>query len=285
MKVDEIMSSPVVAVRPADPIAHAKNLMLRHKVKHLVVVDRGAPVGMLSMRDIAKALGKGSAAWRRRPVDLVPVARVMRRGKVTVSVGTDLKKVAATMLKHDVGSLIVQDGVKIVGVVTKTDLVRSFSELVGDRIKVSDIMTRDLVTVNRTHSLAHVVELMKKRGVSRVVVVEGGRPVGMITEGDITFAQLEQPAEGIKEREVKYTRKLERADRPRARYLKRTALLTAEDVMRSNVLTIDADKDAAQAAAMMIEHGISGLPVVEGEKLAGIITKTDLVRGIANVGV
>jgi CBS domain-containing protein len=55
--------------------------------------------------------------------------------------------------------------------------------------------------------------------------------------------------------------------------------------MRSNVLTIDADRDAAQAAAMMIEYGISGLPVIEGGKLAGIITKTDLVRGIANVGV
>jgi CBS domain-containing protein len=279
------MSSPVVAVRPADPIAHAKNLMLRHKLKHLVVVDRGTPVGMLSMRDIAKALGKGSAAWRRRPVDPVPVARVMRRGNVSVSVGTDVKKAAAIMLKHNVGSLVVQDGENMVGVVTKTDLVRSFSELLGDRAKVSDLMTRDLVTVNRTHSLAHVVELMKKRGVSRVIVAEGGRPVGIITEGDITFAELEQSAEGIKESEVKYTRRLERADRPRARYLKRTALLTAGDVMRPNVLTIDADEGAAQAAVMMIEHGISGLPVIEGGKLAGIITKTDLVRGIANIGV
>jgi CBS domain-containing protein len=285
LKVDEIMSSPVVAVRPTDPVAHAKNLMLRHKLKHLMVVDRGAPVGMLSISDIAERLGKGSATWRRRLVDHIPIARVMHRGEVAVSVGTDLKKAAALMLKRNVGSLVVQDGKKIVGVVTKTDLVRNFSESLGGRVKVMDLMSCDLVTVGRTHSLAHVVELMKKRGVGRVIVVERGRPVGIITEGDIAFAQLEQPTGGIKEREVKYTRKLERADRPRARYLKRMALVTAGDLMRTKVLTIDADKDAAQAAAMMIEHGISGLPVVEGEKLAGIITKTDLVRGMANVGV
>jgi CBS domain-containing protein len=283
--VDEIMSSPIVALKPIDTVAHARNLMLRYKMKHLVVIDRGKAVGMLSMSDIAEYLGKGSAAWRRRPVDNIPVARLMRKGALTVSVGTDLKKAAALMLKRNVGSLVVQDGENIVGMVTKTDLTRSFAESLGGRVKVRDLMSCDLVAVGRTRSLTHVVELMKKRGVGRVIVVEGKRPVGIITEGDIAFAQLEQPGEGTKEREVKYTRRLERADRPRARYLKRMASATAEDVMHPRLLTIGADEDAARASALMIENDISGLPVVEGEKLVGIITKTDLVRGMASLGV
>jgi len=285
LKVDEIMSSSIVAAKPTDTVAHAKNLMLRYKMKHLVIVDRGKPVGMLSMSDIAEYLGKGSAAWRRRPVDNIPIARLMRKGVLMVSVGTDLKKAAALMLKRNMGSLVVQDGENIAGMVTKTDLTRSFAESLGGRVKVRDLMSHELVTVGRTRSLTHVIELMTKRGVGRVIVIEGKRPVGILTEGDIAFAQLEQPGEGAKEREVKYTRRLERADRPRARYIKRMASVAAEDVMHLGLLTISADEDAARAAAMMIEHGISGLPAIEGEKIVGIITKTDLVRGMTNLGV
>jgi CBS domain-containing protein len=278
------MSSPIVAVKSIDTVAHAKNLMLRYKMKHLVVVDRGKLVGMLSMSDIAEYIGKGSATWRRRPVDNVPVARLMHKDVLTVSVGTDLKKAAALMLKRTMDSLVVQDGENIAGVMTKTDLTRSFAESLGGRVKVRDLMSRELVTVGRTRSLTHVVELMNKRGIGRVIVIEGKKPVGIITEGDIAFAQLEQLGEGTKEREVKYTRRLERADRPRARYLKRMASVVAEDVMRSGLITIGTDEDAARAAAIMMEHGISGLPAIEGGKLVGIITKTDLVRGMANLG-
>jgi CBS domain-containing protein len=209
----------------------------------------------------------------------------MRKEVLMVSVGTDLKKAAALMFKRSMGSLVVQDGENIAGMVTKSDLTRSFAESLGGRVKVRDLMSHELVTVGRTRSLTHVVGLMKKHGVGRVIVIEGERPVGIITEDDIAFAQLEQPGEGTKEREVKYTRRLERADRPRARYLKRMASVAAEDVMRPRLITIGADEDAARASALMIEHGISGLPVVEGEKLVGIITKTDLVRSIASLGV
>lgn len=283
MKVKEIMSSPILAVKPADPVAHAKNLMLRHKVKRLVVIDRGKPVGMLAMRDIAERLSRGSSIWRRRPIDDIPIARVMHKGVISISTGTELSKAATLMLKHGISSLVVVDGDDVVGLVTKTDLVRFFAESVVGQAKVGDLMSRDLVTVARGHSLAHVVELMEKHDVSRVVVVEGMRPIGIITETDVAFSQLERPDEG-KEREVRYTRKLERASRPRARYVKYVALLTAEDVMRRELLTIGIDNDAARAAALMIEHEVGGLPVVEEEELVGMITKTDLVRGISELG-
>ncbi len=284
MKVDEVMSLPVVAAKPTDPVSHAKKLMLRHGLKHLVVFDRGEPVGILSMHDIVKRLGEGSSNWRMRPIDDIPLVRVMHKGVFTVSVGTDLRNATALMLKHNVGSLVVQEGGNIAGVVTKTDITRYFASALAGRFKVRDLMSHELVTVERTHSLMRVTELMKKRGVARVVVVEGEKPAGIITESDVAFAQLEQPRGGIRKSEVRYTRKLERGDRPRARYTKRVASRTAENVMRSEVMTIDAGEDAAHAAALMIEHDISGLPVVEWEKLIGIITKTDLVKGVANLG-
>ena len=285
MKVMEIMSSPVVAIRPTDPVAHAKNLMLRHGVKRLVVMDKGKPAGIVTMRDLAGRLGLGSSTWRRRPFDYIPISRVMSKELITVAPGTSVSKAAELMLKHRISSLVVLDEGRLAGIVTKTDLTRFFAERLGGRIKVRELMSTDVVTVHRKHSLARVVELMEKHGIGRVVVADGERPIGIVTESDVTFAQLEKPAEGIEERRVQYTRKAERADRPRYRYVKYVALLTAEDMMKPELLTIEGEADAARAAGLMLERGISGFPVVENGKLVGILTKTDLTKGVARLGV
>ncbi len=285
MKVAEVMSSPVMAITPADPVARAKNLMLRHGVKRLVVIDQGKPTGVVSMRDLAERLGRGTSTWRHRPIDHISVARVMSKGLVNVALGTDLGKAAELMLRHGISSLVVLDGKELAGIVTKTDLTRCFVEQLVGRAKVRELMSTDVITADRMHSLAHVVELMRKHGISRVVVADGKKPIGIVTESDVALAQLEKPGEGIGQRRVRYTRKAERADRPRYRYVKYVALLTAEDVMRPGLLTIGGEEDAARAASLMIEHGISGLPVVEDEKLVGILTKTDLAKGIAKLGV
>ncbi|MFQ6129835.1 MAG: CBS domain-containing protein [Candidatus Hadarchaeaceae archaeon] len=285
MKVAGVMSSPVIAITPTDPVARAKNLMLRYGVKRLVVIDRGKPIGVVSMRDLAERLGRGTSTWRHRPIDHIPVARVMKEGLVSVAPGTDLGKAAELMLRHGIGSLVVLDGKELAGIVTKTDLTRYFAEQLGGSAKVKELMSTEIVTADRMHSLAHVVELMGKHGISRVIVADGKKPIGVITESDIALAQLEKPAEGIGQRKVRYTRKAERADRPRYRYVKYVALLTAGDVMRPGLLTIGGEEDVARAASLMLAHGIGGLPVVDDGKLVGILTKTDLAKGIAKLGV
>jgi len=284
LKVAEVMSSPVVVMRPTEPVAHAKNLMLRHDIKRLVVMEHGNPVGIVSMKDLAEHLGRGTSAWRRRPIDRIPIARVMNTNLVTASPGTDVEKAANMLLQHGISSLIITEDKQLVGILTKTDLARFFAEKLGGRAKVRELMSKNVITVGRQNSLAHVVELMEKNNITRVVVVDGAKPVGMVTASDVAFAQLETPGEGVARRKIKFTRKPERADRPRYRYVKYVALLTAEDVMKPELLTIEADEDAARAARLMLEHGISGLPVIEGGDLVGIITKTDLTKGLARFG-
>lgn len=284
MKVAEVMSSPVVVMRPTEPVAHAKNLMLRHDIKRLVIMEHGNPVGIVSMKDLAEHLGRGTSAWRRRPIDRIPIARVMNTNLVTASPGTDVEKAANMLLQHGISSLIITEDKQLVGILTKTDLARFFAEKLGGRAKVRELMSKNVITVGRQNSLARVVELMEKNNITRVVVVDGAKPVGIVAASDVAFAQLETPGEGVARRKIKFTRKPERADRPRYRYVKYVALLTAEDVMKPELLTIEADEDAARAARLMLEHGISGLPVVEGGELVGIITKTDLMKGLARFG-
>ncbi len=57
-------------------------------------------------------------------------------------------------------------------------------------------------------------------------------------------------------------------------------MLTAGDIMTDNLVMVQSNEDAARAAEIMFEKEISGLPVVDDGILVGIITKTDLIRGI-----
>lgn len=285
MKVKQLMSAPVLVVKPTDTVAHARKLMLRGKVKRLVVMERGRAVGLLTVRDIVSRLGVGSPAWRLRTPDNVLVSRVMSKEVHSVSPETDVGKAVAMMLDRDISGLVVMDGGRVVGMLTKTDVVRYFSEVLGKKFKVRELMSRDVVTVSRGQTVARVAKLMEEYNVRSLVVTEGEKPVGVIMDRDLAFAQLEHPEKGVREKEVRYTRKMERGGRPRGRYVKYVALLTADDIMRRDFVAIDPEADAAEAAAIMLRSGISGIPVVQGEKLVGILTKTDIVRGVRRAGI
>jgi CBS domain-containing protein len=202
---------------------------------------------------------------------------------ITVDPSTHITKAASMMLKHGASSIPITKNDELVGILTKTDIARYFASNMVGRAKVMELMTSKIITANRHHSLRHILELMEQNNVGRVVIADGERPIGIITAADIIFAQLETPDGSAPQQMVKFTRKAERASRPKYRYVKYVST-TAENIMRPELLTISADEDAARAATIMLESGISGLPVVRDDKLIGIITKTDIMRKVAEMG-
>ncbi len=61
------MTSPVFVVDPNATVAHARNLMVRHKISRLPVMEDGRLAGIITKKDIAYRLRQGEPAWRRRP--------------------------------------------------------------------------------------------------------------------------------------------------------------------------------------------------------------------------
>jgi CBS domain-containing protein len=116
-------------------------------------------------------------------------------------------------------------------------------------VHISEVMTHGVVTAEATDSLRHVGELMRDRNVGSVVVCEGGRPVGVITDRDLALAIVAD--------------RVEAGDSAGA-YASRP-LVTGETEM-----------DIEEAVALMIQHHIRRLPVTEGEELVGIVTIDDL---------
>jgi CBS domain-containing protein len=118
-----------------------------------------------------------------------------------------------------------------------------------DPVLISEVMTESVVTADCSATLREVGELMRDRNVGSVVICETGYPTGLITDRDLA---LDVAADGVSvDRKVR-----DYATRP---------LVTCESAM-----------DLEEAAALMVQHRVRRLPVMNGEQLVGIVTLDDI---------
>ncbi|MDN3255789.1 oxidoreductase [Streptomyces sp. alain-838] len=126
------------------------------------------------------------------------VRDIMTGHPVTVEPQTSVTAVARIMRDRDLGAVLVTDGDELRGLVTDRDLViRSVAEG-GDpeRTTVAGACSDDLVTVRSDDELDHAVELMRDHAVRRVPVVDDGRPVGIVSLGDLAMERDPESALG-----------------------------------------------------------------------------------------
>ena len=141
-------------------------------------------------------------------------------------------------------------------------------------MKVSDVMTRDVVTVEEDTPLKDVAELLLEHDISGVPVVYEGHVVGVVSETDILYK--ERGPEGEPRGTISWL-----LDTPEVNFRRKLAARTAGEAMSSPPVTIRPSRPLAQAAAMMLEHRVNRLPVVDGDRLVGLVTRSDMVRAFA----
>ena len=114
---------------------------------------------------------------------------VMTANPVTLPAEAPVLDAAKKMREADIGDVIVLDGDRICGLVTDRDIV--VRVLAEDRepagTKLSEICSRELATVSPDDDLTQAGDLMRERTVRRVPVVEDGRPVGIVSMGDLAL--------------------------------------------------------------------------------------------------
>jgi tRNA nucleotidyltransferase (CCA-adding enzyme) len=113
----EIMSYPVRTVSPDDSVAEARRRMIRYSHSGLVVVQEGELVGVLTRRDVDKA--------RHHRLEHAPVRGFMTREVATVTPTTPVSELERRMIEQEIGRLPVMAGGEVVGVVTRTDVLRA----------------------------------------------------------------------------------------------------------------------------------------------------------------
>ena len=278
-RVSSYMSSPVYVVKPTDTLAYARNLMLSKDISRLVVVDDQArPVGVITITDIANViLGRPD-----RELDEIMVKEAMSGDVKTIEYNKTIKTAAYMMLKYGVGGLpVVDESGELVGIVTRSELVRAFSERYKGVFRVAEIMRGDVTIARRTHSVAYIVKLINTDPSAKVVIVDEDRkPIGVIARRDVAFLEPLVLARRGKESYIRRKTTspvVEEKLIPTRKYL----IPLAEDIMTKNPIVAHLDEDASEAASRMVEHRIGCLPVVDRDGvLKGIVTKREILLAI-----
>ncbi len=115
------------------------------------------------------------------------VAELMSRTVHTVDAGANLDDVVSTMVKHDIGSVVVTKGGKLFGIVTERDLVRHIGKKgwKGRAPTAGELASAPMVTVPPEEEVWVAFALMLQKGIRRLPVVQSGRLIGIVTERDL----------------------------------------------------------------------------------------------------
>jgi CBS domain-containing protein len=125
-------------------------------------------------------------------------------------------------------------------------------------MKVVELMNKNVVTCNPLETLTVIVNKFELFNVSGMPVVEKGKLVGIVCQSDI-LKMLKEEGRNLQD-------------------------LIVKDVMVEDVVTMPPTESVVEAARMMIEKQINRIPVVENNAVVGIVTRTDIVRAVAECG-
>ncbi len=255
MTVEDIMTVKVISVDKNRKLSDAVNLMEKKRVSRIVVTTNGELCGILTEKDIADHIGSS------RHGESVPsslhISTAMSSPVISVEKDSSIKKAAKTMVKESISSLMILNKGELAGIVTKTDIVKT---LAGPEETLENVMKKGVVTVSANDRIVHARRLMLDNKIGRVVAVDDGNILGILTERDAAkalFAFKQATDKG---------------------HSSRIRKLIVKDAMTPRVITLDVGATVNDALKIMIKNRFSGVPVTRGGKLAGIVTKTDMLK-------
>jgi CBS domain-containing protein len=268
--VEKLFSKSVISVNPEASIFEALKRMQSNFVKRIVITDGSKPIGIITERDINKFLEEDKTA---RALDEIPVKHVMEKNVVLImdNLEDDFYQCASKMDQLKIGSVILVDEKgNLSGIVSRTDIVKSYANIFGGKYLVKDFMTTKIVTCRQSDSLKFALSLINQNKVSRLIVTnENGIAIGLISTNTLLTHSDYFTSGNTRSRD--YLLPLEKP-------------LTVGDLLEENLVTIRDDEDLAKAAILMIKNKISGLPVLDSnQNLVGLVSKADIVTAFSDV--
>jgi len=144
-------------------------------------------------------------------------------------------------------------------------------------MQARDIMTPDVICVAPATPVAEVVRTMLEHRISAVPVLDDGLLVGIISEGDL----LRRVETGTDAPPSRWLELLHSGDARASDYVKTHGRHAAE-VMTRAVITVGEDASVAQIARILAAHRFRRVPVMRGERLVGIVSRTNLMQALAS---
>ena len=269
-----------ITLEPDKTLYDARNTLFIYNISRVVIAKDNKPLGIITEKDIAWYLYTETP---NRRLDQVELNEVMSKNLITVGEQADLQLCARLMLENKISSILVVDNNKkdLKGIITKSDLVNTYATYYKEKNSVEGYMTKDVLTITPDEPIHMVLLLMINNKISRIVVVKDEKPIGIITGRDLlpVSALFMTAAYAVYWR----TREDLIALRNEQKFLPSGVknIFLAKEIMKHNPITITRDADLTEAAQIMSNNSISGLPVVNSvDNLVGIVTKTDITKAL-----
>ena len=246
LEVGSIMSEGVISISPAETVASAAKVMSENNTSCAVVLEDGELVGIVTERDFLKSVGGGDREFEKREV-----REVMSSPVESVSCSTTVFEASKVMGEKGIKRLVVVEEGSVVGMVAQTDLLRA-SASYGMWRDLSEIMSRDVAVIEKEARVSQAAEIMTRRQISCIVVMEGEEVAGVMTERDVLKKVIgagKNPAE-----------------------------VSTEEVMSAPVISVEPNCSIFNGSCLMEQMNIHRLVIIEDNQLQGIITQTDIFR-------
>lgn len=146
-------------------------------------------------------------------------------------------------------------------------------------MRAIDVMTTAVVTVSPDSTVQDLAKLISERGISGVPVVENGRLVGIVSEGDL----LHRAETGTERRTARRRWRWFDPGIEEARDYIKAHGRTVRDIMTRDVISVDETTDLADVATLMETRRIKRVPVLRDGMLVGILSRANLVRAVAAI--
>ncbi len=144
-------------------------------------------------------------------------------------------------------------------------------------MNVEEIMTKNVISVQRDSTISEIAQAMVEYKVSGLAVLSaGGYLVGIVTEGDLLRREMTPRLPEFINilGAVIYYHGVERYNED----FKKILAQTASDIMTEDLITVKEDTDISEVARLMLNNNIKQIPVVDGSKLIGIVSRADIVK-------
>jgi CBS domain-containing protein len=257
------MVRDVVTISPEATLYDAAQIMGEKHIGSLVVVKYKTPVGIITERDLLRAVVDNGIALEKdwlaggASIKEEKVETNMSYPLMMISIESSVKEAAQKMIEKRIRRLAVSENGKTVGIVTAADLIRCLPETPETMNPWSDVdyfMSKGLITVDSETPVDSVAKLMGEKSVGSIIITRQGEPIGIFTERDLLTKFL------AKDQSLK---------------------VVVGKACSSPLITVPLGSSIHEAAAIMSSKHIKRLPITKDGKLIGVLSARDLVEAYA----
>jgi len=267
-----VAKSPVVTMTSTTPVYDAIQIMAKEGFRRIPIANPGTKAleGIITATDIIEYLGGG------RKFEIIeqkfggnffkainePIKLIMTKNVVSVKTSAKISEAMKLMTERNLGGLpVVDDENRVRAIITERDIANLFADRISN-VKVAQIMSEKVVTALPKTTIFEAEKTMTTQGFRRLPIISDGRVVGIITTMDI----------------IRFF-----GSGKVFKYLQSGTIIQvlntpALEIATKEVSTIEPDADVGKAAKIMRDKNIGAVPVVETEKLVGIITERDFFK-------